>query len=634
MINIKKMKFYLLLFFYLHFTVSVFAQSNNVTHFQDLYQLSQNIKKNNLQLTAQAGIDFKLAYGISVAFDVNRNDSAFFQLVDNLKKYPAKNLLQNATVMLLEGSLYANQNDIASDSLYAKALILFEKQNDLSGQMVTISNLLNKVVAEPEKASSFTTSCFKKSENLYDKIDYLPIKLLGFKNKLDFAENTNTPKGIFYIDSLYNYFLKTFSSEKNNEDVYYGTVNAFVLKYFYAGQLQKSITLMKLAVTNSKNTVNNFTAFYNLGVLYSQSGDYKNALQSFKEALARFGTKTSEYQLVIHYRTLKSIAMAFKKINQYDSAYYYSMKAMDKQEELNIFQLNQKRIFADKQLEVTLKQVEIEKLAISVKSAQAKSLLLYGGVILLAVFSLSLLYLFQKGRKTNRAIADLAQNRQQLIQTITHDLSTPLNNCQQITDAVAYLIDQKKYDELPKITADLEITGIALRNTLNNLLRWAETRKNRRYLNKKELSLHHLVNDVLSVYLPLTPHKNITVEKKFSILPTIVTDEEMVAQLLRNIFYNAVKHATHNTNIFFEIKQSQNLLEIMVCNTASDRKIAILQSIFDTYFYNNRAGMSTNEHVSFGFILIKESLELLKGKINLLPPQSPYNVRVSLQIPL
>lgn len=87
MINIKKMKFYLLLFFYLHFTVSVFAQSNNVTHFQDLYQLSQNIKKNNLQLTAQAGIDFKLAYGISVAFDVNRNDSAFFQLVDNLKKY-------------------------------------------------------------------------------------------------------------------------------------------------------------------------------------------------------------------------------------------------------------------------------------------------------------------------------------------------------------------------------------------------------------------------------------------------------------------------------------------------------------------------------------------------------------------
>lgn len=187
----------------------------------------------------------------------------------------------------------------------------------------------------------------------------------------------------------------------------------------------------------------------------------------------------------------------------------------------------------------------------------------------------------------NYALNEANQTKAQLFTILSHDLRSPVSSLYsylQLKNIAPQMLSEEQRQEKER---QLQQSAGHLLETMEDLLIWSKSQLESFTPERREISARKIVDNVLNIYQPYIDAKQLNL-----LLPNhdinIVTDENMLQTILRNIIANAVKHTPNKGTI--EIKMDIEQKTISLFNTGKAIDEVTAKSIF------NWGTVSSNQH--------------------------------------
>ncbi|NBC66328.1 MAG: tetratricopeptide repeat protein, partial [Bacteroidetes bacterium] len=404
------------------------------------------------------------------------------------------------------------------------------------------------------------------------------------------------------------------------------------------------------------NVISKIQAIYNLGVLYTETGDTDRALESYRESLRlsqennipigffynhagmgdlyveldHYDRAIENYQQALEiaekvqatdmvktgllnlYETAEEsgdTALAFTYLKRY-SALTDSLAQTEREDALArqeaMLQLRSERERSEL-LEETVETQRINTIMISV----------LGGVMLIA--SIWLVVLYRKKKKANDLLKNKTKEleeannvKDKLLSVLAHDLRTPISNIQ----GVVYMIRENMLDTEDIDTAlnhiDFQLQqGI---NTLTNYLEWAQDHRGGISADLEDITLIEIVNTAIHEIQKSAENKNVEIKNIVDPKISALADKHMMNVILRNLLSNAIKYVDAGDIITVNANETNNTVELSVKDTGKGIPADKLKNLFKPF---NRVTRGTKGEIGtgLGLSLCKEFIEKQGGSI-------------------
>ena len=209
----------------------------------------------------------------------------------------------------------------------------------------------------------------------------------------------------------------------------------------------------------------------------------------------------------------------------------------------------------------------------------------------------------------------LSEMKSDFINNITHEFHTP----------IAAIIVANKSLQNEKIVENREnirpLTDVIKRQSdrlkilISQVLDVVSV--NKISLDKKELSVHHLLEEVLLDYRLNLPETNIKLSfNKQAVKDTVNLDQFYFTTMLLNIFDNALKY-NHNEvkEITVTTLNEKNNLQIIITDNGIGMKEEVLKHIFDKFYRSTDNGSQHTKGLGLGLYYVKQCVDAHNWKI-------------------
>lgn len=218
-------------------------------------------------------------------------------------------------------------------------------------------------------------------------------------------------------------------------------------------------------------------------------------------------------------------------------------------------------------------------------------------------------------KRKNIELKQLNEFRSNLIDTVSHELRTPLTSIQGYTSRLMrqdIVIDEEtkqkslriikeQSERLKRLIEDLltipDIEGMRLQ-TQNGPVWLNEVLEQAQFLLRK--------NDGHEIIVNLADD-----------FPQVYADKGRLEQVLVNLFENAVKYATPETQIIVEVQQSDGVAVIQVKNKCEVIPVKKLNSLFEKFVRLDDNMTRTTRGSGLGLFIVKGLIEAMGGSIRL-----------------
>ena len=229
----------------------------------------------------------------------------------------------------------------------------------------------------------------------------------------------------------------------------------------------------------------------------------------------------------------------------------------------------------------------------------------------------------QQSRKIQEQKTELEKTlklQEEFIVNISHELKTPLN----VIFAAVQLfslycnsgsLDEKK-DLIIKYIGSIKQNSYRLSKLINNIV---DTSKIEAGFFEINLSNNNIVEVVEEIVMSIT---NVTESKGIYIIfdtdieeKIIACDPEKIERIVLNLISNAIKFSNYGDEIFVEVKDRNEFVEISVSDNGVGIKKDHLDMIFDRFKQVDKSLSRNAEGTGVGLSLVKSIVELLGGSI-------------------
>jgi signal transduction histidine kinase/DNA-binding response OmpR family regulator len=235
--------------------------------------------------------------------------------------------------------------------------------------------------------------------------------------------------------------------------------------------------------------------------------------------------------------------------------------------------------------------------------------------------SLVLTYRFSNSlkRATQRA-EEASRAKSQFLSTMSHEIRTPLNAIIGLSGLLAETPLNKTQEDYVKT---VKISGENLLSIINNILDYSKIESSKIEINRSEVGVQELVENVLDLVAPLNINANVELVYDIddSVPPFIITDQVKLQQILINLINNAVKF-TEKGEIFVQLKMLNNSnqetekLHISIRDTGIGISEKGLRKLFQSF--SQVDGTSTRKYggTGLGLVISKRLIEAMGGSIS------------------
>lgn len=226
--------------------------------------------------------------------------------------------------------------------------------------------------------------------------------------------------------------------------------------------------------------------------------------------------------------------------------------------------------------------------------------------------------------EANEYLRELDKEKTKFLNTVAHDLRTPLTSIRAYADMVLMYKDEptEVYEEFLKIIIQ-ESDRVA--NLISNLLNLAKIESDTIEYEKKPVDLHELIDHFVSVYAAQTRPLGISLTSRIpEDLPEVIGDKDGLGQVITNLLDNAVKFTPSGGEIHVEVMTSDSASDVdiddgEICVCVSDTGIGIDRNyhdkIFDRFGRAGVEGETVKEGVGLGLAIARHIVNCHGGRI-------------------
>ncbi len=522
------------------------------------------------------------------------------------------------------GQCHSSKGDLdKSLGFLIQSLKLYDKLENLHGQAA-----LNNEIASlyhRQRNHQQALSYYRNSAHLYKKINY-PI---GIGSAL---LNIGEEYRLFGdLDSALFYFNESVViCSKENYDIGYayglgniGLVHAALnqndsAEYYI---LQATEILEELGDRYPIAVYNTYMAD-----IYKDKGDWDAALNYAHHSLQIAEEEGLKEQ--IRDASLK-LSELYRDREEFEKAYRYQNQYIIYRDSINNEEVIRKMADLRTEYEVSRKQIEVDLLE---QKNKTQSVLNQGlAIIIFLMFVLGLLiYQNSKKRKeVNELLSEqkeeIATQRDQLEELvsmkdrffgiISHDLRSPVNSLQGITQLLRHYVTVKQTDQIEEFVslADQSINNLS--SLLDNLLSWALSQQGSLPYRPEKFRYYYVAEEVRRIF------SNVAVSKKIDFTTSVPKDVELYADrdsvfaLTRNLVNNAIKFTRESGEVRLYARMTDDYTEIIVEDTGVGIPEETLKKLFEFDKKKSTKGTAGEKGSGLGLALCKDIVELNHGKI-------------------
>jgi signal transduction histidine kinase len=523
-----------------------------------------------------------------------------------------------ATHLFLLGKMYQELDADLSDSLLVTAYNWFLELGEVEGQIYSLYELVFKAYAAGGyKLSPQIEAHYQQLLALRHQTSFAPAVVKAALAQINFQQINEQFYAPQQIDSL-TLVLQSLVSEPYFEEASYGDfISALSIQSFYAQQPEKALEIALEAFNYSKKKdYALYTHAYNIGFLLGSLGRPKEALPYLFEARKNLGEVKTLYPAHMKVLIFNAIAGIYSDLNRLDSAYYFMTKCLHASRAHAALELNQKRIFAENRYQAQAKQLQLAKMDLLYAKKKSQNRWLIGASLVFALVALALYHLFEQRKVLEAKNKALAEQRARLVRVLAHDLSQPLAQFTEVATILAYLQAEGRVEEMETVKRDIKNSATALQNTLQNLAIWSQFYDHHTEMSTpKAIDICKLTESFVFLYTPLAAARGIDFQFACGNVGQLVANEIVLSHLLRNLVYNAAKHANYQTQIALEVGNSAEHIILKISNAADPEKAQRVLQIVERIASNPRNLAFHLDNAGLGFELIAEAVHLLQIKL-------------------
>lgn len=202
--------------------------------------------------------------------------------------------------------------------------------------------------------------------------------------------------------------------------------------------------------------------------------------------------------------------------------------------------------------------------------------------------------------------------RKNMVADIAHELRTPLTNLRGYMEALS----DEVIPPSREVFKMLEQESLRLVHLVEDLQQLARADAAKAFLDRREISLHLLLGQIVDLYRPNFQEKAITVEWQLKPGSEMVTaDGDKLLQAIRNLTDNAWKYTPHNGTVIISTSRTSGGIKTTFANSCEGIAEEDIPFIFERFFRADRSRSRDVGGAGIGLAIVKELIEAHGGKV-------------------
>ncbi len=216
----------------------------------------------------------------------------------------------------------------------------------------------------------------------------------------------------------------------------------------------------------------------------------------------------------------------------------------------------------------------------------------------------------------NREIESrLYKLKSEFILQVTHELRSPVAVVkgfhEMILKGITGKINKKTKKALEK--ADHRIQNLLI--IIDELIDYASINAKQVKVNKTDLEIIEVLNDIKKNYKEMANEKNIKIDINCPSKVKILTDKDLMIILLNNIISNAIKYSFENATIVIKVYKKGLSLNIEVIDKGIGVSKEEINKIFEEFYRTRRGREVEKDGTGLGLSIVKNIVDVLNGSI-------------------
>jgi len=219
--------------------------------------------------------------------------------------------------------------------------------------------------------------------------------------------------------------------------------------------------------------------------------------------------------------------------------------------------------------------------------------------------------------RANLELYETARQKSEFVANMSHELRTPLNSIIGFADVLVSQLKETATEEQLRYLKNIRQAGYRLLEILSELMNFARIESGAVRANLGPVFIPGLVSEVVTILRNATT-KKIDIEADVPAeMPTVMTDEVKLNQILHNLGTNAVKFTPDGGSVTVKARLEGASLALSVADTGIGIAPEDQEAIFRRFRQLDTGVTRRYEGVGLGLYIVDRLVTVLGGKISL-----------------
>jgi signal transduction histidine kinase len=211
------------------------------------------------------------------------------------------------------------------------------------------------------------------------------------------------------------------------------------------------------------------------------------------------------------------------------------------------------------------------------------------------------------------ALEEAEKLRQNLMADVAHELRTPLSVLQGNLRAILDDVYPLEKAEIARLYDETRL----LSRLVNDLRELALAEAGQLSFNLRSTDVADVLRTTITNFEPAAESKSIQLAAEVADdLPLVMADPDRLAQVLRNLLTNALRHTPKGGQVAVSASSTEDAVKIVVTDNGEGIASQDLVRVFDRFYRGDRARSRAEGGAGLGLAIVRAMVEALGGQVS------------------